>query len=287
MVQTILKIISISVLFAIPASMLVLSMKAGRAYIKELIGNPPVLIRYFLVMFVLMPSLALIFFFMDAGHKTIWMAVIVISLSPASPGMLKSITKLGGNIQLSTAWMITSIFIAFFMIPLNLFIIGKILNVKIDLGIDDVVLKLFVMFILPMFTGFIISKYLSSKVPVLIKVFDLISKIASVVLIIAVLIIAIPVIINKDMLDLLLILLFLIISLGISHFMESSDKEYRPVLSYSVVLRLPAPAILLAGINGKTKEYAPDIITYLLFGVILMVIYNKIFFGKKEIEKTG
>lgn len=286
MVQTILKIISISVLFAIPSSILVLSMKEGRAYLKELFSNKSVLIRYFLVMFVLMPALALIFYFTDSGHHKLWMAVIVISLSPASPGMLKSISKLEGNTQMSTAWMITSIFISFFMLPLNLFIIGKILNVDIDLGITDVSMKLLIMFITPMFIGFAISKHFNKHVPVLIKVFDAISKIASLVLTIAALIIAIPVIIGNESSDLLLILFFLIISLTISHFVERTDKEYRPVLSYSVVLRLPASAFLLAGINGKTKEFAPEIITFLIFGIILMVIYNKLFFGKKDKEKT-
>ena len=182
--------------------------------------------------------------------------------------------------------MIISIVIAFVMIPINLFIMAKILNLNIDLGIDDVAIKLFTMFILPMFIGFVISKYWSAKVPALIKIFDLISKIASLILVIAVLIIAVPTIINNEMLDLIYILLFLIISLIISHFAESSDKDLKPILSYSVVLRVPAPAILLAAINGKTKIYAPEIITFLIFGIILMIIYNKLFFGNKGSEKT-
>lgn len=98
MTETVLTILKISVIVAIPSSMIVLALKAGRPYLKELFGNPKILIKYFLVMFILMPALALLFYSLDAAHHTIWMAVIVISISPPFPGMIKSISRLGGKL---------------------------------------------------------------------------------------------------------------------------------------------------------------------------------------------
>ena len=97
MTETVLTILKISVIVAIPSSMIVLALKAGRTYLKELFGNPRLLMKYFLVIFILMPALALLFYSLDAAHHTVWMAVIVISISPPFPNMIKSISRLGGK----------------------------------------------------------------------------------------------------------------------------------------------------------------------------------------------
>ncbi|HMS64545.1 MAG TPA: hypothetical protein PKD83_04750 [Ignavibacteria bacterium] len=281
MIQTLLTVLEISVIIAIPSSMFLLAMEAGRPYLTELLGKPKILAKYFLVMYVLMPAIALLFYFIDAIHHSLWIAVLVISLSPPSPAMIKGIDKLGGDTNLSVAWMIIAIFISFIMIPLNLLIIEQILNVDINIGMGALIIKLLILFIIPMTIGFVIHKYFPNVVPAALKIIGLISKIAMIVLIVCLLIIAVPMMFQKNIIDLLLILLFLIISLAISHFTERSDNENNgPILSYSVVSRLPAPALVLAGLNGMTKTYAPDILSFLILGVILMAVYNKFFYGK-------
>ena len=231
-------------------------------------------------MFILVPALALALYFFDIDNRHTWMAVLVISLSPASPGMLKSLNKINGDTNISIAWMITAIFISVIMLPVNLFIITSLLNVNIDLGIDDVMIKLFIMFLLPMIAGFLISRYMPKLVPGLKKIFELIAKVASVVLLICVLVIAVPVLLNKSLVSLGLILAFLLITLGLSLLFELPGEKYGPILAYSVVLRLPAPALVLASLNGMTRVFAPDLVAFLILGIILMMIYGKIFYGK-------
>lgn len=282
MAETILTILVICVTISIPASMVALAIEAGSKNIRLLFDNRSILIRYFLVLFIITPALALLCYFIDMEHRTVWIAVIVISLAPASPGMLKNVTKLGGDFSMSVSWLVTSILISIVMIPLNLYIISEIINVNIDLGVFDVALKLFSLFILPILVGFIISKTLPAQAPSIKKILEMIAKIFGLVLVICLLIIALPAIMSNDISHILLILLFLIVSLAISHFMELPDKEYGPILSYSVILRLPAPALLLASLNGKTKIYAPEILTFLVLGFILMAVYGKIFYGKKK-----
>ena len=178
--------------------------------------------------------------------------------------------------------MITAILISVIMLPVNLFIISKVLNINIDLGIDDVIMKLFIMFLLPMTAGFLISRFTPGYVAGLKKIFDLISKASSVVVIICVLIVAVPVLMNESLISIGLILAFLMITLGISMLFELPGEKFGPILAYSVVLRLPAPALVLAAINGMTKVYAPDLIAYLLIGIVLMMIYSKLIYGKKK-----
>ncbi|MBK6773675.1 MAG: hypothetical protein IPG78_16385 [Ignavibacteria bacterium] len=283
MAELILTVLKYSVILAIPASMMVLSMESEKPYLKVLYNNPKMMLRYFLVMFVLVPALALALYYFDIDNRQTWLAVLVISLSPASPGMLKSLNKINGDTKISIAWMITAILLSVIMLPVNLFIIDRFIKFKIDLGIDDVMIKLFIMFLLPMIVGFMISKFIPKAVPGLKKILGLISKVASITLIICVLIIAVPVLMNKSLVSMGLILAFLIITLGLSLLFELPKEKYGPILAYSVVLRLPAPALVLASINGMTKVYAPEIITFLLLGIILMMIYSKAFYGKKKV----
>lgn len=284
MAQTILAILGISIITAIPSSMIVLSLDAGRPYLKELYQNPKMLIRYFLVMFILVPALALALYIFDIDNQHTWAAVLIISLSPASPGMLKSMNKINGDTNISIAWMITAIFLSVIMLPVNLFIISSILNVNINLGIVDVMMKLFIMFLLPMIAGFLISRFFPKHVPGIKKIFDLISKISMLVLMICILIISVPVLMSNSLVSLGLILAFLMITLGLSLLLELPGEKFGPILAYSVVLRLPAPALVLASINGMTKVLAPDIIAFLFFGIILMMIYSKVIYGKKKVD---
>lgn len=48
MAQTLLTVLKISVIIAIPSSMIVLALIAGRPFLKELFGNPKLLINFFL-----------------------------------------------------------------------------------------------------------------------------------------------------------------------------------------------------------------------------------------------
>jgi len=282
MAHTILTILGISVIIAVPSSMLVLSLEAGRPYLKELFGNRGMLVRYFLVMFIIIPSLAVLLLLLDSAHTAIWIPVMVIVLSPTSPGMIKGITKLGGNPNISIAWMITAIFLSFIMIPLSLLFIGQFFKVSIDLGIDDVAIKLSILFIAPLLVGFIVRNNLPNFAPILKNVLDLLSKVASIVMIICVLIISVPVIIKSDPINLLLIFVFLVISLAVAHFMELPSKKYGPILPLSVVLRVPVPALVLAGINDKTMVYAPVILSFVIIGMIVMALYKKLLFGKAK-----
>lgn len=286
--QTILTILGLSAIEAVPTSMLVLSLKAGRSFLRELFIHKSLLIKYMIVMFILLPALALAFYFIDTEHYRIWLAVLIISISPPTIGMTKDVTKLGGNPNICTAWLITAILFSFVVIPMNLLIIQKIMGVNVDLGIDDVTFKLFIMFVLPMMTGFTISKYIPGIKPAVIRIFDLISKTASLILIICLLYIALPIILKKGLIDLSLIFAFIIIAFAVSYFVESTEKNnFGPILSNSVIYRLPAPAIIIASINGKTKEFAPEILSFLIIGMVTIKIFNKLIYNRKNISSSN
>lgn len=51
----------------------------------------------------------------------------------------------------------------------------------------------------------------------------------------------------------------------------------------SVIYRLPAPALIIAGINGKTKEFAPEILSFLIISIVTIKNFNKMIYKKKTL----
>jgi hypothetical protein len=161
------------------------------------------------------------------------------------------------------------------------------MNLDIDLGIGDVTLKIFFMFILPMLTGFLISKYSRQNVIQKIKkILEPVSKIAMLTLVVCLLILAVPLIISKGIVPFSLILLFILVALIISHFMGSPEKMFGPILPHSVISRLPAPAIVLMQVNNTVEVHIATVLTYTILGAVIMAVYHKIFFGKRQVRQS-
>jgi predicted Na+-dependent transporter len=282
MLKTLLTIVGLSAVIAIPAQSLLLSLKAGKTHFGELFEHKKILLRYILTMFILTPFLAVIFFWIFGARDGLWVGIFVIAVTPASPGMVKKMSKLSGEHNVSIAWMITTIFLSLIFIPINLTIVQNYLDLDVNLGIEDVFLKLMLMFILPMAIGFLISEYLNKYAASLIKILDPLTKIAMLALVVSLLILSVPLIISKGIIPLLLILAFIIVALIIAHFMGSPEKLFGPILPYSVISRLPAPAIILMQINNTVEKHMSVVLTYTILGVIVMILYDKLIFKNKD-----
>ncbi|HMS34425.1 MAG TPA: hypothetical protein PKC91_10085 [Ignavibacteria bacterium] len=280
MAETLLTIIGISVILAIPAGSLLLGLQEEKPYLKKLYQNKSMLIRNILTMFIIAPFVAYLFYLLLPEYQFIWVALIVISICPVQPGLIKKITKLSGDDKLSIAWMITALFLSLIFLPLNLFIMQKVFHVDIVFGMDDVILKYLMLFIIPMLVGFMLSSYLKSHVPKIIKIVSLISKIAMLILVICLMILAVPIIISKGITPVIMISLYLVVMLLTAHLIGLPDKRYGAILPYSVILRLPAAPIALAKLNGTMDKHLSTIITYLILGILLMMIYDKVFYRK-------
>lgn len=282
MAAILLQIIGLSAIIAIPAQSVVLGLNAGMPYLKELLTKKKIILKYIVTMFVITPLIAVVFNYFFQDFRSLWIAVLVISLNPASPGMIKNITKLGGDPNISTIWMIFTIFLSIIFVPINLLILENILNMNIELGITDVIVRLSLLFLIPMGIGFYISEYKKKYSDKLKKILSNISKVAMLVLMISLLVTAMPSIISKGPIPILLLLAFIITALIVSVLMSNPGKKNGSILSYSIILRLPAPAIILSQLNNTVEQHMPVIISYTILGTLVMMVYNKIFIIKQK-----
>jgi len=282
--EILLSIIGISAIAAIPAQSVVLGLNTGRPYFKELLSQKSLLARFTITMFVIIPAVVILFSFITGNLINIWSAVLIISVAPASPGVIKNMRKLEGDQNVSTAWMILTMILSLIFFPLILLSLEKYLDIDLKLGISDVLIKLMLLFIFPMSIGFLISKYFQGKAEILKKILIPLSKVAMITLIISLLISSVPMIISKGMIPVILLLSFIIVSLIIAHLMGSPGNEFGPILPYSIILRLPAPAVILTKLNNTMEIHLPVLISYTILAAIVMMVYNKIFFREKRVE---
>ncbi len=279
MEKILLQIIGISAMLAVPTSSFVMSLEFGKPNFRELSGKTSMLFRYSLAMFIIMPAIALLFFFVG-NNNNLWIGVMLVSLAPAAPLVVKSMGKLDGNKELGLAWFLVAIIYSVVLTPLDVLIIEEVFSVNLDLGFLEVMNKMLIFFLLPMLAGFLISIFVPGWSKPLTKIIGPISKIASVVLILCLFIVAVPVIISKGISNTLFVLGFLVIALIVGQIFSYPERKQGPILSTSLVMRLPASAIVLAQINDKIQIHAPVIIMYLILGLVVMTIANKLIFKK-------
>ncbi|MFZ1320704.1 MAG: hypothetical protein WAT71_04035, partial [Ignavibacteria bacterium] len=227
------------------------------------------------------PIVVILFSYLTGNLISIWSVVLIIAVAPASPGVIKNMSKLEGDQNVSIAWMILTMILSLIFFPVILLLLETYFGIELKLGISDVVIKLLILFIAPMAIGFLVSKYFNNKADLIKKILNPVSKIAMIILIISLLISSAPMIISKGIMPIIFLLSFIIVALIIAHLMGSPEKEFGPILPFSIILRLPAPAVILTKLNNTMEMHLPVIITYTILATIVMIVYNKIFFGKK------
>jgi predicted Na+-dependent transporter len=113
------QILGILVLVSVPLTGLCLGIETGRAYLSQLWRMPRVLVRFFLATFVLMPALAVVIRLSENLPPAVWAGLLLISMTPASPGFYSKANRLSADAEISLAWQLTSVLLSIVTIPLN------------------------------------------------------------------------------------------------------------------------------------------------------------------------
>lgn len=286
MAEILITILKISAVAAIPVSSLIIALKMKRIDLKEIRENRSILLKYVLCMFIISPLVAVALNYFFSEYRPVWIALLLIALSPPSAGVVEKVGKIGISKNIGLITLLAGIVLSLIFIPLTLLLLERVFNINLDLGIDDVLKKIAIIFIIPLIAGFLISYFFGKYNDVMIKILEPIAKIAMLVLVICLLILAVPIIIKGGLIPVLLVLLFQVILLVIVHFISGSEKVTGPVLPYSVLMRLPAPAIVIAQINNSVERHLSTILAFVILGALLLAVYGKITQGGKEVPKN-
>jgi bile acid:Na+ symporter, BASS family len=271
------QILGILVLLAVPLTGLCIGIETGRAYLMQLFRMPGVLFRFFLATFVIMPALAVAIRFSATLSPAVWAGLLLISMTPPSPGFHNKATKLSVDAEITLAWQLTSIVLSIVTIPLTLLIVEGALGLQLNLGIGAVTKKIVLIYLAPVLVGMVLHRISLPAATAVARIAIPISKVASLLLVLIIVLIGIKPLFSLGTRALLVLLLFVAVAILVGHLLGAPPARFRPTLAAALAMRFPAPAFVLAKLNGILAPIAPVILAYLIFGGILLGLYSKAF----------
>jgi predicted Na+-dependent transporter len=114
---------------------------------------PGVMVRFFISTFVIMPALAVVIRLSGNSNPALWVGLLLVSMTPPSPGFLSMVRKLSADAEISLAWQLTSVVFSIVTIPLTLLIVENALGLQLDLGIGAVTKKILLVYLIPVVAG--------------------------------------------------------------------------------------------------------------------------------------
>ena len=262
------------VLVSVPLTGLCLGIETGQAYLSKLLRMPGVLVRFFLATFVLLPALAVIIRMSKNVPPAVWIGLLLISMTPSSPGFYGKAHKLSADAEISLAWQLTSVLLSIVTIPLTLLIVEDALGLQLNLGIGVVTKKILLVYLIPVVAGMLLQRLSLPIATVVARIAAPISKVASVLLVLLIAAIGAKPMLSLGMRSLLVVLLFVADAILVGNLLGAPPANLRPTLAAALATRFPAPAFVLANLNGILGSIAPVILAYLVFGSVLLALYR-------------
>jgi bile acid:Na+ symporter, BASS family len=279
------QILGILVLFSVPLTGLCLGIETGQAYLSQLWRMPRVLVRFFVATFVVMPALAVVIRLSENLPPAVWAGLLLISMTPPSPGFHSKANKLSADAEVSLAWQLTAVLFSIVTIPLTLLVVEDVLGLDVNLGIGPVTQKILLIYLIPVVAGMLLRRLSLPVATAVARIAVPISKVASLLLVLLIVAIGAKPLISLGVRSLLAILLFVVVAILVGHVLGARPQNFRPTLVTGLATRFPAPAFVLAKLNGILAPIAPVILAYLIFGGVLLGLYNK--WQKKNKESSA
>jgi BASS family bile acid:Na+ symporter len=250
-----------------------LGSQAGRPYMHRLFKRPAVLMRFFVATFVIMPALALLIARV-AGPTPLWAGLALISITPPGIGVSGRVLKLKGDAQVGLAWEALAVLISVVTIPLSVWLVGRLFNLDLDLGLVPLLKRVVVLFALPLLAGLALRQLAPGATGPIDKVLKPVLNGATLILLGLILIRAAPQLIAQGALVLAAVFAFVISAIAVGHWMGGPPDELRPTLASVLATRWIAPAVAIAQANNSVDRILPVLIAYVIAATALMPLYG-------------
>jgi BASS family bile acid:Na+ symporter len=237
---------------------------------------PGVLVRFFLATFVIMPVLAVVIRFSENLPPAVWIGLLLISMTPPSPGLHSKTSKLSAGTEISLKWQLASVLLSIVTIPLTLLILEGALRVQLNLGIGAVTRKIALVYLIPVLAGMLLHRLSLPVATGAARIAAPVAKVASLLLVLLIVVIGAKPLISLGARSLLAVLAFVAAAILVGHLLGAPPPSFRPALAAALAMRFPAPAFVLAKLNGILGPIAPVILAYLIFGSLLLGLYDKL-----------
>jgi predicted Na+-dependent transporter len=147
---------------------------------------------------------------------------------------------------------------------------------QLNLGIGAVTKQILVVYLIPVVAGMVLQRLSLPVATVVARIAAPISKAPGLLLVLLTAVIGAKSVISLGARSLLVVLLFVAGAIFAGHLLGAPPSHSGPTRAAALATRFPAPAFVLAKLNGILGPIAPVILAYLIFGSVLLGLYKKL-----------
>ena len=243
--------------------------------LQYLLRSPGLLVRSLLAMFVIMPIVAMILVRAFELRPSFEMALLALAISPVPPLLPGKEGKAGGHAAYGLALMAVVSILAIVVVPLWVQVLALYLDRQLQMPPVAIAKVVVIMTILPLITGVVVRTLLPAVAVRLEKPARVVSTVLLVGGAAVLLIAAMPVILSVTEPGILLaVTVFVLVGLGVGHWLGGPQPDNATVLALSTASRHPAIALAVAKLNFPDEpRLGATILLYLILLAVLTVPY--------------
>jgi predicted Na+-dependent transporter len=200
-----------------------------------------------------MPVLAVIIRLSENLPPAVWSGLLLISMTPPSPGFHSKALKLSGDPEITPAWQLMSVLLSIVTIPLTLLIVENTLGLQLDWGIGAVTKKILLFYLIPVVTGMLLPKLSLRIAAAVARVAAPISKVASLLRLLLIAVIGAKPLISLGARSLLIVLLFVVIAIFLRHLLGAPPPSFRPTLAAALAMRFRSSGIRASQVERDAR----------------------------------
>lgn len=254
-----------------------LALRAGPGDLTYLLRRPGVLVRSLLAMSVIMPVVASFIAGRFSLRPAVEVALILLAVSPVPPVLPANVSKAGGNVSYSIGLLMMSALLAIVVTPASVTLIGRYFGRAEHAPPMDIAATVAMTVLAPLILGAIVRRL----VPAVVAWVKTIARIGTVVVLVAfaaVLFVSWRAILGTiGDFTLVAIVLFVLVSLAVGHFLGGPDPEDRTVLALATASRHPGVALAVASAvaHEHRSAVAAAVLLAFLVGTLTTGVYGK------------
>jgi bile acid:Na+ symporter, BASS family len=261
---------------AIVAIVFSIGMSANWSDVTSLVRQPSKLGRSFLAMNVIMPLFAVAAIqILGLHHTPVAIALVALALSPVPPLLPKKEAKAGGDASYAVGLLAVASLFSIIWIPVAIELIERFSGAPLAVAPMAVAQIVGVLILLPLVAGMAVNRFSKSVAK---RIEPLLSRVAGIVLLIAVALIVVsawPVamaLIGDG--TVAVFVAFIVVGLAAGHLLGGPRPDERTVLALSTAARHPGIALAIAQLNfPEEKTVMGAVLLYLLLNAMISLPY--------------
>lgn len=264
-------VLKISVLLNVFA----IGLRASPGDVTYLFRRPGELFRVLLAMNVIMPLVALALVFTLDLAPEVKIALVLLSVSPIPPLLPKKIVKSGGRDSYAMGLLIAVALLAIIFVPVAMEILERIFKLPMRMTAASIAVLVVKTIVLPIGLGVGLRRVAPALAERLAKPIALVAGIALLACVAAILVVAAPAIRSiAGTTALIALAVFVVVGLGVGHFLGGPVPENRTALAISTASRHPGIALAIAQVNFPQQKLAMAVVLlYLLVNALVSMPY--------------